>query len=114
MSFLVFIGFCVIGLLYIAAVGWKRGSDKSSNILNLRNCQQAMRGHEGMNNLITGKPFTRSDLEKYMPFPRDVNTDVTYTPGDKVTGMGVLWLRVSPQGDIGGTYGPAAHEIADW
>jgi len=111
---LMFIGFCIFGMLYVATVVWKRESDKAQNIMNLRNTQQAMRGHEGMRNLRTGSSFTRADLETYMRFPEDVNTHVTYTPGDKVTPVGTLWLRVSPAGDVGGTYGPDAHHIANW
>jgi hypothetical protein len=111
---LLLIGCCIIGMLFVATVVWKRESDKSANIMNLRNCQQAMRGHEGMNNLQTGKPFTKADLVTYMPFPKDVNAEVTYTPGDKITPQGTLWLRVSPPGDLGGTYGPDPHQIADW
>ncbi len=104
--------FCVLA---IGAMAWKRGSDRSANIINIRNCQQAMRGHQGMNSQNIGDPFTRRDLETYLPFPRDVNDKVKYTPGDKHTEIGVLWLRVSPAGDVGGRYGmesPAYHK--DW
>jgi len=111
---LMLIGGCVLGMLYVATVVWKRESDKSANLMNLRNCQQAMRGHEGMNNLRVGDSFTRADVENYMPFPQDVNARVAYMPGDKITATGVLWLRVSPDGDVGGSYGPDPLLIADW
>ncbi len=104
--------FCVLA---IGAMAWKRGSDKSANIMNIRNCQQAMRGNQGVRSLNTGDPFTRRDLESYMPFPRDVNNKVQYTPGDKVTDIGVLWLRVSPEGDVGGRYGfKDPSDFKDW
>lgn len=60
-----------------------------------------------MNNLRPGKPFTRRDLETYMPFPSNIpifGGEVTFDPGDeKVKPMSAkpavngdhLWLKVT-------------------
>ena len=104
----------LISILFVGARAWKKGSDKAANIMNLRNCQQAMRGHQNMNNLLVGATFDQTMLEEYIKFPRDVNADVTYTAGTTVTDDGVLWLGVSAAGDVGGDYGPTAEEIEGW
>lgn len=44
----VFILLALLVLLGIGAHGWKKGTDRAAAIMNIRNCQQAMRGHEGM------------------------------------------------------------------
>ena len=38
----------LISILFVGARAWKKGSDRSANIMNIRNTQQAMRGHENM------------------------------------------------------------------
>ena len=78
----------VIAGLFFAARLWKRGADRSAVILNIRNCQQAMRGHSGMKQLSIGDSFTREDLEEYMTFPRDRPVPegvIRYSPGTEVT-----------------------------
>ena len=35
----------LISILFIGARAWKKGSDRSANIMNIRNVQQAVRGH---------------------------------------------------------------------
>jgi len=106
-------------LLGIGAYGWKKGSDRSATIINIRSCQQAMRGHEGMKNLRAGKPFTRHDLETYIPFPDNFSVlggEIVFDPGeDKVTPWSAkpavngdhLWLKVAAPNttDYVGDYG---------
>ncbi len=104
----------IICVCFIATIHYRRAADRSANIMNLRNTQQAMRGHEGMRSLRVGDPFTRDDLVQYMDFPRNVNPHTIYTPGDKVTPIGELWLRVTPEGDAGGRYGMNPGEFSDW
>ncbi|MCW8869081.1 MAG: peptide chain release factor 3, partial [Proteobacteria bacterium] len=41
----------LISILFVGARAWKKGSDRSANIMNIRNTQQAMRGHQNMNNV---------------------------------------------------------------
>jgi len=103
----------LISILFIGARAWKKGSDRSANIMNLRNTQQAMRGHANMNQLNTGDPFTQVMLTDYMKFPSTVAT-VTYTAGTVVTATGTLWLVASADGLAGATYGPVAGSYSEW
>lgn len=83
----------LISILFVGARAWKKGSDRSANIMNIRNTQQAMRGHQNMNDVkdadISGSTpraaFTQTTLETYMKFPKDVNTTVSYQPGTQIT-----------------------------
>ena len=103
----------LISILFVGARAWKKGSDRSANIMNLRNTQQAMRGHENMRTDTTVTAFTQTDLENYMKFPAAVAT-VTYTAGTVITPIGTLWLTASADGLVGADYGPAAGATADW
>ncbi|MCF7732192.1 MAG: type II secretion system GspH family protein, partial [Akkermansiaceae bacterium] len=38
----------LIAVLFSGATSWKRGSDRATCILNIRNVQQAVRGHQAM------------------------------------------------------------------
>ena len=40
----------LISILFIGARAWKKGSDRAGCILNIRNTQQAVRGHLNMHN----------------------------------------------------------------
>ena len=104
----------LITILFIGARAWKKGSDRSTNLINLRNCQQAMRGHQNTRQLAVGDPFTKTQLEDYMKFPGPVAT-VTYTAGTTVTATGTLWLIASADGLAGADYGPkAAADYSEW
>ncbi len=108
----------VVCALVVAAAWWKRGVDRSATIMHIRNCQQAMRGHQGMYNLYYGEPFTRKDIERYLKFPEDIHTlqgPIRFTAGTKVCPMSAdpavnddhLWLKVDAPGTEGyvGRYG---------
>lgn len=104
----------LISILFIGARAWKKGSDRSANVLNLRNTQQAMRGHQNMYTLVTGDAFTAAMLADYMPLPTPPVDTVTYTPVGTVTAVGALWLGPNAAGDEGGDYGPEVGATADW
>lgn len=38
----------LIAILFVGAAAWKKGSDRASCIMNQRNVQQAVRGHQNM------------------------------------------------------------------
>lgn len=103
----------LISILFVGARAWKKGSDRSANIMNIRNCQQAMRGEQNMKQLNPGDAFAQSDLEEYIKFPQDIGTIVTYTAGTVVTDESAnpaandthLWLRPNAAGLPGGEYG---------
>ena len=79
----------LISILFIGARAWKKGSDRSANIMNIRNTQQAMRGHQNMKELVSGAAFGQTELETYMKFPKDIGSaadgGVEYAPGDEIT-----------------------------
>jgi type II secretory pathway pseudopilin PulG len=109
----------LISILFVGARAWKKGSDRSANIMNIRNTQQAMRGHENMKGLNPGDAFTQTELETYMRFPTDIGTAVTYTPGTLITPQSAdtavdtahIWLVPSAEGLPGGEYGH--NDVAD-
>jgi prepilin-type N-terminal cleavage/methylation domain-containing protein len=106
----------LISILFIGARAWKRGSDRSANLMNLRNTQQAMRGHENMRTDTTDNAFTQADLEEYMPFPNNIGTGadgVAYAPGTVITPVGDLWLTATYGANVG-DFEPAATVTADW
>ena len=107
----------LISILFVGARAWKKGSDRSANIMNIRNTQQAMRGHENMRGLPEGAAFVQADLEGYMRMPGPVAT-VTYGTGAAITPQSAataanynhIWLVPSLTGMPGGEYG---HTTAD-
>jgi type II secretory pathway pseudopilin PulG len=116
----------LISILFVGARAWKKGSDRSANIMNLRNTQQAMRGHQNTRGIAanTADSFTQTILEDYMNFPKEIGlgTDddgVGYTAGTAVTTIGTLWLQTTALGDPGPattptTYGPLDSDITQW
>jgi prepilin-type N-terminal cleavage/methylation domain-containing protein len=108
----------LISILFVGARAWKKGSDRSANIMNIRNTQQAMRGHQNMKELKATDPFGLAELETYMKFPKDIGgaaatADVAYTPGDEITPQSAnpavdynhIWIGLSPAGEPTGEYG---------
>lgn len=69
---------CVLFIIVITGLGflahkWKKGSDRAGCIMNIRNVQQCIRGHQGMNNLGQGNPIDWEYFflgpDAYMPEP---------------------------------------------
>jgi prepilin-type N-terminal cleavage/methylation domain-containing protein len=113
----------LISILFVGARAWKKGSDRAANIMNIRNCQQAMRGHQNMKELLAGASFLQTDLEAYMKFPKDIVTDVTYTTLGLITDYSAtpatsaahLWLVPSAKGLPGAEYGHnAMADVTGW
>ena len=84
----------LITILFVGARAWKKGSDRSANIMNIRNCQQAMRGYQNMYEKKVGDAFTETELTDYVKMPVAPNEDLTYTAGTQITETGELWLQV--------------------
>ena len=112
----------LISILFVGARAWKKGSDRSANIMNIRNTQQAMRGHENMRGLAAGAPFTATALAEYMRMPSTVAT-VTYTAGTAITPQSGataltydhIWLVPSADGLPTADYGHTAFtETTGW
>lgn len=113
----------LISILFVGARAWKKGSDRSANIMNIRNCQQAMRGHQNMRGLNPTDAFAQTDLEEYIKFPQNIGTAVTYTAGTAITAESAnpaadtthLWLVPSADGLPGADYGhDAVTDTTGW
>ena len=64
--------FCCLAFVWVAVLyygKYKEGANRSFAILNVRNAQQAMRGYQCMRSVYAGDPFTREQLEEFMPYP---------------------------------------------
>jgi prepilin-type N-terminal cleavage/methylation domain-containing protein len=103
----------LISILFVGARAWKKGSDRSANLMNIRNCQQAMRGFENMRTDTTITAFGQTDLEEYMKMPSAPTSLLTYTAGTAITPVGTLWLGVA-YGTGAEDFEPAAAATADW
>ncbi len=113
----------LISILFVGARAWKRGSDRSANIMNLRNCQQAMRGHQNMRGLSVGDDCDATiifgpggdGVGGYLREPTAPNTEIEYSPGTVVTEIGTLWLTATyATADDEGFYAPELDSYADW
>lgn len=104
----------LISILFIGARAWKKGSDRAANILNIRNVQQAVRGHANMNGLKEGDALAKDKIiPSYLKDPVVPVSTLTYAFGTVVPATGVLYLTVTGGDDLS-DYMPAAEVSADW
>jgi prepilin-type N-terminal cleavage/methylation domain-containing protein len=108
----------LISILFIGARAWKKGSDRSANIMNIRNVQQAARGHENMYNLAVAAPLPNASIVStngttgYLKTPTPPANLPAYTYADVVTPVGTLYTANNA---LVPEYGFAANtEYADW
>jgi type II secretory pathway pseudopilin PulG len=113
----------LISILFVGARAWKKGSDRSANIMNLRNAQQAMRGHANMRNILEGGACTEDEIYgaaddgvgAYLRKPAPPAADITsYTGGATVPAVGTLWLTAAYGGTGEADYAPDAATYSDW
>jgi len=104
----------LITILFIGARAWKRGSDRSANMMNLRNTQAAMRSHQNLRDLAVGQPFTIAQLGDYMRMPTPPNSDIGYIPFEIITQTGYLWINPQFEGAIGYSCGPKIGQTDGW
>ncbi len=118
----------LISILFVGARAWKKGADRSANLLNIRNTQQAMRGHQNLNQLEPGAVFALANLVTYMRFPVSVaggnaNGGVDYAAGGLVTPQSAtpattvahIWIVPSALGLPTAAYGHTAfNDITGW
>lgn len=96
--------------LFIGARAWKKGSDRAACILQTRNMQQAVRGHQNMNNINIGTPLDWNEIfgpDKYLPNKPTCPTGGTYTFVDTFPPVGTLAGKCSHTDHV-----PADHD--DW
>ena len=114
----------LISILFIGARAWKKGSDRSANIMNIRNAQQAVRGHANMRGLLEGDTTVTEaviygaagdGVGGYLRKPAPPNNDITLYKGSGVVPeSGILWLEVTYTGTGEVDYAPADSLTADW
>ncbi|MCW1915127.1 hypothetical protein OJ996_16190 [Luteolibacter sp. GHJ8] len=114
----------LISILFVGARAWKKGSDRSANIMNIRNAQQAVRGHANMRNLpettgACGENEIYGPLDDgvggYLRKPNPPAAEITaYAGGANVPPVGTLWLGVTYTGTGETDYAPATGSYSDW
>ena len=113
----------LISILFVGARAWKKGSDRSANIMNIRNVQQAVRAHQNMNGLLEGAAlaetviFGNGTTEGYLKEPTPPSADIAaaYTYTGTVPGIGTLFTSSTGTPTAGGTaadYAPTGTQ--DW
>ncbi|GAA5131392.1 hypothetical protein JIN84_06670 [Luteolibacter yonseiensis] len=105
----------LISILFIGARAWKKGSDRAANILNIRNVQQAVRAHVNVRGLAEAASLASTEIVgtgKYLNPPTPPNSDITYTYGTNVPGIGTLYLIGSYANDTSADYAPTNY--GDW
>ncbi len=81
----------------LCAIAWIKGSERAGCIMNIRNAQQAVRGHVGMNSLSEGSPLNLNDIfgpSGYLPKPL-CPAGGTYTFTNTVPPAGTLFCKCS-------------------
>jgi hypothetical protein len=58
LSVIILVLLSFIGMLFIGARAWKRGSDRAQCVMNIRNVQLAVRGYANSNDLDAGSYMT--------------------------------------------------------
>ena len=103
----------LIAILFVGARAWKKGSDRAGCILNIRNVQQAVRGHQNMNNLAAGDALPRATIYSdtinaaYLKTPRCPGGGVYTETTVLVPAIGTLYLPCSLAGSD--VHEPAAY-----
>lgn len=106
----------LVGVLFLGANAWKRGSDRSVCVLNLQRIQQAVRG---LSNLYGYSPgSTVVDLQSRVIGVDEFLQEMPECPGggdydtlgDQVPPLGTLYARCSLEGDLG----HLPEEMQDW
>ena len=84
----------LISILFIGARAWKKGSDRAGCILNIRNVQQAVRGHANMRQLAIGATITDADIFGTTGYLKDPACPAlgTYTKAGVVPVIGALYI----------------------
>lgn len=86
-----------ISVLFVGARAWKKGSDRAACIMNIRNVQQAVRGHQNLKSLDVGTPLDLNDIfgpSGYLPQPV-CPLGGTYTFTNTIPALGTVICKCS-------------------
>jgi type II secretory pathway pseudopilin PulG len=112
----------LISILFIGARAWKKSADRSANILNVRNCQQAMRGHQNTRNYLATEAVTTDVIFGTTAAPGYLKKPTPpiplaggYTFGGTYGAPGTLWITNADIGGVAtaGEYFFSTAELAD-
>jgi type II secretory pathway pseudopilin PulG len=107
------VSFALITIIFVGALAWKRGSDRSFCVMNIRDVQNGMRAHSNLFGLNPGSsvPGLRSQIIGPGRFVQDTPicpSGGTYTFGpDAIPNFGTLYMRCSSAVSLG-------HEPVDY
>jgi len=113
----------LISILFVGARAWKKGADRSANIMNIRNVQQAVRGHANMNGLADGATLASTTIfgaagdgvGGYLKSPASPTAGIAYTYLSVVPAVGTLYTTVTYTGTAtAADYGPDTTLTASW
>ena len=103
----------LISILFIGARAWKKGSDRAGCILNIRNVQQAVRGHANMREMAIGDALVAATsiygTSGYLKTPACPALGA-YTTAAVVPAVGTLYLTCALSATE--THVPASY--SDW
>jgi len=87
----------LISILFIGARAWKKGSDRAGCILNIRNVQQAVRGHANMKNMLIGATIASTSIYGSGGYLNEPSCPAqgTYATGTTIPATGTLFLTCS-------------------
>lgn len=103
----------LISILFVGARAWKRGSDRAGCILNIRNVQQAVRGHQNMYSLKDGDGLAASKIYTdtagdandatgaYLKTPHCPADASVYAPLAVVPALGTLYVTCANATSLG-------------
>ncbi|MEI6674699.1 MAG: prepilin-type N-terminal cleavage/methylation domain-containing protein [Verrucomicrobiota bacterium] len=103
----------LVSILFVGAQAWKKGTDRASCILNIRNVQQAVRGHQNLFNLAEGTDLPRTTIYSnttgaaYLKIPVCPSSGTYDETLTKVPATGILYLPCSKASVANGSHQPA-------
>lgn len=108
----------LITILFIGVSSWKKGADRSANILNIRNVQQAARAHANSRGLNFNSPLDSSEIvgtDRYLSIVEEPNGAITYDYGTTVPPLGTLYLIATySDAEASTDYAPTSGSYSDW
>lgn len=92
----------LVGVLLVSSRSWKRGSDRSACIINIRNMQNAVRAYQSIHQLNEGTPLNISvDVigpGNYIQYTPQCPGGGVYTPLTQIPAAGQLVITCSLSG----------------
>jgi prepilin-type N-terminal cleavage/methylation domain-containing protein len=117
----------LISILFVGARAWKKGSDRSANIMNVRNAQQALRGHQNTRGFIATDTIVQTDIIGATGYIKKQRVPVTatgipleYTYGTTYGEPGIIYVTNAELGQTEGagdyfyTTDEVAEKASDW